>query len=144
MNEVPSFSRFKQQDTTASVDIPPLSQDSRRGSWQELLRPQRVEKAVLIADVVLIVAASLIGSFSYHWITSGDLGNVTAFAGLGLVVAINFVAIMAARRTYRLKSLTQFTRQARDTLIIWSSLCGLLAVVGFSMKVSSEFSRGST
>ncbi len=60
-----------------------------------------------------------------------------------MVIAINFVAIMAARRNYRIKRLVLFTRQVREAIIIWCGIIGMLATVGFTMKISSEFSRGS-
>ena len=50
---------------------------------------------------------------------------------------------MTARQNYRLKNLALFSRQARDTIIIWTSVYGMLALVGFTMKISSDFSRGS-
>jgi Undecaprenyl-phosphate glucose phosphotransferase len=50
---------------------------------------------------------------------------------------------MAARRNYRLKNLALFSRQARDTIIIWTGVYGMLAFVGFTMKISSDFSRGA-
>src|SRR5262249_7883349 len=63
--------------------------------------------------------------------------------GVGIIVAANFAAIMAARRNYRLKRLTLLARQARETIIIWSGTYGLLAVAAFTMKISSDFSRGA-
>jgi Undecaprenyl-phosphate glucose phosphotransferase len=145
MSRVPSLSPFKPQEaTTTSVDAAPLSGEIPEQNWQKLVRPNLVEKAVLTADVIFIVAASLVCTVGYSWITNGDLANVSAFAGLGIIVAVNFTAIMTARRNYRLKNLAQFSRQARDTIIIWSGVYGMLALVGFTMKISSDFSRGST
>jgi Undecaprenyl-phosphate glucose phosphotransferase len=62
---------------------------------------------------------------------------------VGVIMAVNFVAIMMARRNYRLKRLVLFATQARETILIWSGTYGLLAVVAFTMKISSEFSRGA-
>jgi Undecaprenyl-phosphate glucose phosphotransferase len=107
-----------------------------------LLRPKLVEKAVLTADVIFIVASGFVCSLGYHWTTTG--AHLTAFVGLGIIVAINFTAIMSARRNYRLKNLALFPRQARECIVIWSSVYATLAVVGFTMKISGEFSRGST
>jgi Undecaprenyl-phosphate glucose phosphotransferase len=145
MSEVPNLSRVTPQKArTASVDIPLFSGEIPKRTWRDLLRPRLVEKAVLTADVIFIVLAGLVCSLGYHWITAGDLAHVTAFVGLGIIVAINFTAIMTARRNYHLKNLALFARQARDSIIIWSSVYAILAVVGFTMKISSDFSRGST
>jgi Undecaprenyl-phosphate glucose phosphotransferase len=145
MNRAPSLSPFRPQEaTTTSVDTPPLSGEIPKQNWQKLVRPEFVEKAVLTADIIFIVAASLICAVGYSWISNGDLANDGAFVGLGVIVAVNFTAIMTARRNYSLKNLAQLYRQARDTIIIWSGVYGMLALVGFTIKISTDFSRGST
>jgi Undecaprenyl-phosphate glucose phosphotransferase len=151
MSRVPNLSPFTAQEVvTASADISPLHGippdpgEISTQNWQKLVRPGLVEKAVLTADVIFIVAASLVCWWGYSWITNGDLANWRPFAGLGIIVAVNFTAMMAARRNYRLKNLAQVTMQARDTIIIWSGVYGMLALVGFAIKISSDFSRGST
>jgi Undecaprenyl-phosphate glucose phosphotransferase len=123
------------------VDISAAPTDPKR-PWRGFLRPRFVEPGVLIADVLLIVAAGLICSWSYHWIT-GLGADVTPYAGVGVIVAANFAAIMTARRNYHLKRLILFATQARETILIWSGTYGLLAVVAFTMKISSDFSRGA-
>jgi Undecaprenyl-phosphate glucose phosphotransferase len=151
MNRVPNLSPFRAQEAPpTSPDIPPLPDilplpgEMSKQNWQKLVRPKLVEKAALIADVIFIVAASLLCWWSYSWITNGNIANWRPFAGLGTIVAVNFTAIMAARRNYRLKNLAQVTMQARDTIIVWSGVYGMLALAGFAMKISSDFSRGST
>ncbi len=147
MSKVPRISSSTpQEEATASVDATPLAGDipHRNRIWREVLRPKLVEKVVLTADVILILAASLVCSLGYQWMGTGDdLAHVAAFVGVGILVAVNFAAIMAARQNYRLKNLALLARQARDTIIIWSGVYGMLAVAGFTMKVSSQFSRGS-
>ncbi|HVX76012.1 MAG TPA: undecaprenyl-phosphate glucose phosphotransferase [Bradyrhizobium sp.] len=102
-----------------------------------------VEHTVLVADYVFIVAASAFFSFAYHWFFTGDLNHERAFFSIGIIVAANFTAIMAARRNYRLKNLTLLGRQARDTIVIWFGVSGTLTVVAFTLKISDEFSRGA-
>jgi Undecaprenyl-phosphate glucose phosphotransferase len=144
MSKLPGLSRLAPPEAqAASLEIPPGSSETRRRTWNELLRPQFVEHAVLVADYIFIVAASLVFSLGYHWITTGDIANERAFFSIGIIVAANFTAIMAARRNYRLKNLTLLTRQARDTIIIWCGVFGTLTVVAFTLKVSDEFSRGA-
>jgi Undecaprenyl-phosphate glucose phosphotransferase len=144
MSKAPSLSRVTPQEAAAtSTDIPLLSGQIPKRTWRNLLRPRLVERAVLTADVIFIVAAGLACTLGYHWITSGTLVNGTAFAGLGIIVAVNFTAIMTARRNYHLKTLALFTRQVRESVTIWVSVCGILTMVGFTMKTSNEFSRGA-
>jgi Undecaprenyl-phosphate glucose phosphotransferase len=126
----------------ASDTLPPTAETPKQ-PLQRLLRPSLVEEAVLVADVIFIVAASLICSSAYSWIATVDVAGMAAFAGLGTIVAVNFTAIMAARQNYRLKNLALLSRQARDATVIWTGVYGMLALVGFMMKISSSFSRGS-
>jgi Undecaprenyl-phosphate glucose phosphotransferase len=117
---------------------------ARAGPWWHLLRPQVVEKAVLVADLVLIVSIGFISSLIYSWVAKADSTGATAFIGAGLIIAFNFTALMAARRNYSLKNLALFARQARDAALFWCGVFALLAIAGFVMKISDEFSRGST
>jgi Undecaprenyl-phosphate glucose phosphotransferase len=151
MSKLQNVSPFRRQEATvASVDIaspsgeiPKLSAEAPKRAGRGLLRPKFIEKAVVAADLILLVATCLVCSSSYHWITRDSFPDVTAFAGMGIIAAANFTAIMAARQNYSLKNLALFPRQARDTIIIWTGVYGMLALVGFAMKISSDFSRGS-
>jgi Undecaprenyl-phosphate glucose phosphotransferase len=133
-----------QEATAASADIRSPIREAPKATWRELVRPKLVENAVLTADVIIIALASLACGLVYQWITKGEVVNGAAFVGVGIIVAVNFTAVMVARRNYRLKHLTLVYRQVRDTIIVWSGVSGMLAVVGFAMKISAEFSRGST
>src|ERR1700761_2398725 len=92
------------EDVAASVETPPPPVEKPRQTWQGLLRPQFVEKAVLAVDVIFIVLASLACSWGYSWVATVDPVSMTAFAGLGTIVAVNFTAMMAARQNYSLKN----------------------------------------
>lgn len=145
MSNVPNLSRVTPQNArTTSIGTPLFSEERPKHIWRNLLRPKLVEKAVLVADAIFIVAVGLLSSLGYQWTTNGDFAHATVFVGVGIIVAVNFTAVMTARGNYHLKNLARFTRQARDTVVIWSSVYATLAVVGFMMKISSYFSRGST
>lgn len=145
MNDVPSFNQFVPQETAvASVTVQPISQRRPQDEWRRLLRPDSVEKLILAFDLILIVGTSLICSFVYQWISAGDVTKFASFVRVGIIIAANFAVIMSARGNYDLKNLTRFTKQARDAMVIWSGVYGMLAIVGFTMKISNEFSRGST
>ena len=141
----PSLFLRGQEAATSSVDIsaPRPHEAASPRTWRRLLRPKLVESTVLIIDLLLIVAAGVVCSAVYHWATSDTPGNVAPYIGVGVIAAANFSAIMTARRNYQLKRLVQFARQARETILIWSGIYGLLAVAAFSMKISSDFSRGA-
>jgi Undecaprenyl-phosphate glucose phosphotransferase len=126
-------------DTSTFPDPQEISQ--RR--WRKLLRPKFVETTVLIVDLLLIVATGVISSAVYHLATSGDPGYAIPYIGVGVLAAANFAAVMTARRNYHLKRLIQFSGQAREAIVIWSCIYGLLGAAAFTMKISNEFSRGA-
>lgn len=99
---------------------------------------------MLAVDLILIVATGFVCSLLYHWTTNTDTSKAKAFIGVGLIVAFNFAALMAARHNYGLRNLVAPARQVRDTSLFWCGVFSLLAIAGFVMKVSEEFSRGST
>lgn len=131
------------EETAASPDLPVDSRDSSNATRRGLLRPRLVEVAVPAADIAIILAAGVGSCAAYQWITTSKIGHLAAFLGVGMIVAANFAAIMAARRNYRLKNLTLLARQIRETFVIWSGVYGLLAAAAFTMKISAEFSRGA-
>lgn len=138
----PSFST-QQEPAISPAGIPVLAAEVPQRTWRRLLRPKFVESTVLVTEVFLILAAGVICSALYHWATSGSVGNVAPYIGVGVIVAANFSAIMMARRNYQLKLLIVFARQARDIIVVWSGIFGLLAAAAFTMKISSDFSRGA-
>jgi Undecaprenyl-phosphate glucose phosphotransferase len=131
-----------QEAATSSLEIPSIARDVTY-LWRRLLRPGIVEAGVLVVDLLLNVASALICSSAYHWGSARDAGNVIPYAGLGVLVAVNFAALMTARRNYQLKRLMVFATQARETIITWSGTFGVLAVAAFTVKISSDFSRGA-
>ncbi len=143
MNGVPDLTQFTSQEAAIASDVRSLSGQRSDGKWRKLLRPHHVENAIITADFILIVATGLVCSFGYQWMTGGYATKFATFVSVGIVVAANFAVIMAARQNYRLKHLAPFTKQALEATLVWSGVYGMLAVVGFTMKISNEFSRGT-
>src|ERR1700678_554625 len=117
MSGVPNLSRFAPKKASAESTIDSVGRISNceqtpAGPWRNLLRPQIVEKAVLVADIVLIVSIGFISSLTYLWAAKTDSSRALSFVGVGLIIAFNFIALMAARRNYDIKNLAQFARQA--------------------------------
>ncbi|MCA1539914.1 undecaprenyl-phosphate glucose phosphotransferase [Bradyrhizobium sp. NBAIM32] len=110
-------------------------------SW---LRPVVVERLLAVADAALIVVSGIGCAVGYHVVTAGTLGKADVYAAASVLVAINFVLLMVVQRGYRLKTVTNLPRAFRMTLTTWTFLFGALLAIAFTMKVSDEFSRGTT
>jgi Undecaprenyl-phosphate glucose phosphotransferase len=137
------FPRFESPEaTSAPVDISPILNEAPK-KWRRLLSPSFLESGVLVADIVLILTAGLISSVAYQWVASSSIVNIEPNAGIGVIIAANFAAVMTARRNYHLKRLILFSLQARETVLVWSGTFCLMAIAAFAMKVSSDFSRGA-
>lgn len=142
MGFVPRLSqplRAASEQRSTAVSSLPSSKRFGRG----LLSPRFVEATIAVGDVALIVGAFLLCSLIYYWLTADTLPNIGAYGGIGLIVAVNFVAMMTARQNYRVKNLMLLSRQAREITLTWLGIYGLLAIVAFTMKISSDFSRGA-
>jgi Undecaprenyl-phosphate glucose phosphotransferase len=108
------------------------------------LRPAHIEVGALIGDVAVILLSSLLSGVVYKLLVVG-----ISFKGLGLLdisalTAINFALINVARHDYKLKKLLRTDGQARELIMIWAITCGMLAVAGFTMKISGTYSRGAS
>ncbi|MFT4115695.1 undecaprenyl-phosphate glucose phosphotransferase [Bradyrhizobium sp.] len=144
MSEAPRLLLLPSQEgDRVHFDTQEADQGARRRVWHYILRPKFIEAMVAIVDFALIVAASLGYSALYHLITDGRLAAALPYEGVGIIVSLNFATMMTARGNYRLKALMQFSKQAREAIVIWSGIFALLAAVAFTMKISSDFSRGA-
>jgi undecaprenyl-phosphate galactose phosphotransferase/putative colanic acid biosynthesis UDP-glucose lipid carrier transferase len=105
---------------------------------------QMIENVVLCCDLTLIVIASVVTGIAYHLAFFGRIGSVETFLSIGAIVCVNFSAILAARGAYRPQNLTDFWKQVRVTLGVWTFVFLLLSAVAFSFKVGEIYSRGAT
>ncbi|UQR65389.1 undecaprenyl-phosphate glucose phosphotransferase [Bradyrhizobium sp. C-145] len=97
-----------------------------------------------MVDAALIVVSGVGCAVGYHVTTAGTLGKADIYAAASLLVAINFVLLTIVQQGYRLKAVTYLARTFRMTLTTWTGLFGALLAIAFTMKVSEEFSRGTT
>ncbi|WP_448041517.1 undecaprenyl-phosphate glucose phosphotransferase [Bradyrhizobium liaoningense] len=110
-------------------------------SW---LRPLVVERLIAVIDAALIVFSGVSCAVGYHVVTAGTLGKADVYAAASVLVAVNFILLAIVQQGYRLKTVTNLPRTFRMTLTTWTFLFGALLAIAFTMKVSDEFSRGTT
>jgi undecaprenyl-phosphate galactose phosphotransferase/putative colanic acid biosynthesis UDP-glucose lipid carrier transferase len=98
---------------------------------------------VAALDFVLIAAASVIAGIGYHLFLLDRMGDVAAFAGIGLNSALLFVLLTHARGLYRTPALLSIKKQLRGAVIAWAIV--LLAITGFFflLKIGENYSRGA-
>jgi len=103
-----------------------------------------VEPTVIAVDIVIAVAACVMGGFGYNWVFLGHTPAIEPHIAIGVLASINLSAVLAARGDYRVINLISFYRQAREVAIVWSGVCLVLIGVAFLLKMSEDFSRGAT
>lgn len=111
-----------------------------RKIWKRL-RPTSIENGALVGDLLIILLCGLASGIFYKWLVEGISVKGLGLFGISAFSAVNFVLISVARRNYRLKKLMATLSQMREVTITWAAICGLLAFVGFTMKVSGDYSR---
>ncbi|MGA7800702.1 MAG: undecaprenyl-phosphate glucose phosphotransferase [Gammaproteobacteria bacterium] len=96
------------------------------------------------SDVAVITLASLIAGVGYHWLAFDGFGDIREFLALGVLVSANFTALTMARQNYRPMNLINIGRQVRFATLNWLFIFAILTMVAFTLKVSTNFSRGVT
>ncbi|MGY3038080.1 Undecaprenyl-phosphate glucose phosphotransferase [Bradyrhizobium sp. USDA 4354] len=131
-------------DSTAEIRVVEPVAETAAGFAPSWLRPVVVERLMAVADAGLIVVSGMACAVGYHVITAGTLGKADVYAAASVLVAINFILLTIVQQGYRLKTVTNLPRIFRMTLTTWTFLFGALLAIAFTMKVSDEFSRGTT
>ena len=103
-----------------------------------------VEPGVLVVDLILVIAISLLAGTGYNWFFLGIIPAMETYAAIGVLTFTNVCAILAARGDYRVTNLLNFPRQARDLVFTWTFVLLVLIAVIFALKVAATFSRGAT
>src|SRR6516165_931256 len=119
----------------------------RRATKRLRLPYHLVEPITFTADVILVVAVSLLAGIGYNYFFLGLIPAANAiqtYGAIGVLTLTNVSAILAARGHYRVSNLVNFYRQAGDLIIIWTGVFLILTGVAFSLKVPANFSRGAT
>ncbi|MET4290134.1 Undecaprenyl-phosphate glucose phosphotransferase [Bradyrhizobium sp. LB8.2] len=131
-------------DPAPEIRIVEQSGTIPKGFSSNWLRPLIVERLIAVVDVALILMSGIGCAAGYHIVTIGTLGKADVYAAASALVAINFALLTTLQQGYRLKAITDLASTIRLTLTTWTGLFGALLAFAFTLKVSDEFSRGTT
>jgi undecaprenyl-phosphate galactose phosphotransferase/putative colanic acid biosynthesis UDP-glucose lipid carrier transferase len=104
---------------------------------------QNVPVFAAVVDCLLIMASSIAAGMGYHLVTTGDVGDVQSFAGIGANSALLFVLFAKARGMYRPTSL-RLSCDVRGVIVCWLAVLLSVTAFLFLLKVSESHSRGAT
>ncbi|MCA1379287.1 undecaprenyl-phosphate glucose phosphotransferase [Bradyrhizobium sp. BRP05] len=97
-----------------------------------------------VADSGLILLSGIGCALAYQVYVQSTLGKPLAFAAASVLIALIFGLLLAVQGGYRLKNIGNVRQQWRITFAAWTGVFALVLALAFAMKVSEEFSRGTT
>jgi len=110
-------------------------------SWRIPFRS--VEPLVWCMDCIIVLASSLLSGFVYQrWVHGGGENFETSLA-VGMLVAVNFTTVLAARGSYKPLGLIALQSRIKEAITIWFIVFSLLLAVVFLLKVGATLSRGA-
>ncbi len=104
---------------------------------------QATSPFALAIDAAVIVGLSVVTGALFHLVTRGVLGDIPAFTATGIIVAVLFCGMARLQATRDKRASTTRLGRARMAALAWCTTFLFLLTLAFSMKISSEFSRGT-
>lgn len=128
------------------MDEPPRSPafDKRSGRARYRVPFRLIEITTLLGDLAVILLACVISGVGYQWLAFDGVGDMDTYLALGTLVFANFFALSGAQLNYRPTNLINIGRQFRYVTLNWLFIFFILTAVAFTLKVATNFSRGST
>ena len=106
------------------------------------LTGEAIQVAIVVGDLLAIVAASVLSGVAYHQAVYDNVGEVLTFLRTGAVIATVVVIFNLFRGEYQLSNFLSFTPHVRRTFQLWNVTFVGLLIVGFVGKVTEIYSRG--
>jgi Undecaprenyl-phosphate glucose phosphotransferase len=110
-------------------------------SWRIPFRS--VEPLVWGLDCIIILASAIVSGFAYQRFAHGTFENFQTSLAVGLLVAVNFTAVLAARGSYKPVGLVAVQSRIKEAVTIWLIVFSLLLAVVFLLKAGADLSRGA-
>ena len=127
--------------TISQVEASPTA-PPRIGHLLPGITPKMVGDAVKLFDVVGVVICSIIAHLTYNFILDETYFDLSRNVGVGMVGGLLLVLLLTRYNSYELDNLIDLTGQVGKLLSSWVISVLLLVGIGFTLKISEEFSRG--
>jgi Undecaprenyl-phosphate glucose phosphotransferase len=120
--------------------VPPMHGSARRRHVR--IRFDLIEPVSLAGDFIVIILSGILADAGYRWLFLSGGSHIFNSIPLDILVFANFAALMSAQQNYRPINLINTSRQFRYVAINWLCIFFILVAVAFTLKISTEFSRG--
>jgi Undecaprenyl-phosphate glucose phosphotransferase len=114
-----------------------------RGSFFVRVPYHRIGSYVALLDATLILCASILGNFAYHYFWYGNVPGVSMSSGVGIVACAVYWLVARSEGQYSLPSLIASQRRWSPILFAWAIVFLFLPLALFLVKAGAAFSRGS-
>ena len=115
----------------------------RHRSGSAILNTQAYGVEPLLCDAFIIVMLSIISGVSYHLAVLGWWGDISAFAGAGVLVSVLFCGILRYKALKLPFGVSFAYERARSGLSSWAGAFALFLFIAFTMKLGTTLSRGA-
>jgi Undecaprenyl-phosphate glucose phosphotransferase len=127
--------------------LPTIASQRGRYTAGDLIRRLRLsyEEFMVLAmfsDACAIVGASVAAGGIYHWIAFGKFASLNDSLALGAILAALTVGLLKLKGLYTPDVLLSVRSQIAPIMLNWSTVLLLLFGASFTLKVSSDLSRG--
>jgi undecaprenyl-phosphate glucose phosphotransferase len=120
---------------------------SRERPWFSF---EAVASLLPLIDIVVVLAASVVGAISYLWLSTesahplvGAPGDLTSWLAVGMLAGSIYALWMHSGGYYDVRLCLQARLEIGQILRAWAFSALMLALMAFLLKVGSSFSRGS-
>jgi Undecaprenyl-phosphate glucose phosphotransferase len=126
------------------LDFVARGQDVGSRVWPRIsIAYEAIAPLFAVADLIIVVIATVLGSSAYHLFASGSAGDLTGDVGEGVVASLAFALSARHLGLYELNSLLQARRDYWRIITCVTVFVVLLTLVLFLLKLGSQYSRGS-
>ena len=107
------------------------------------LTGEAIQVAIVIGDLLAIIAASVVSGVAYHQAVYNDVGELQTFLRIGAVIATVVVIFNLFRGEYQLSNFLSFTPHIRRTFQLWNVTFVGLLIVGFVRQGHGDLLRAA-
>jgi Undecaprenyl-phosphate glucose phosphotransferase len=112
-----------------------------RDNWK-ILAAEGIASAIVVGDLVAIVAIALATGIAYHQIAYDHAGDIASFVRVGAITATLLIAANLLRGGYQASNFAEFRPHVLRTTHLWNVVFVGLLALGFLTKETVTFSRG--
>ena len=129
----PHRSKMKEQ-----IELNPMARQMAAQYARDTLSPSMFSGVIRLVELGIVLITGLL-SFSYY--VSFNTPHIFYYFLIMFLSGALFVLIMEMNNGYQINILRRPSRYLKRVFMAWATVLGLIAVTGFLLKVSSDFSR---